>query len=357
MRNRIIALVLCAGMLLLGGCASDTGTTDNTSEPTAGSTPSSVETEAPSEESGEPISEPEDPVEAEEPQETSGIIAMVAEITSDYSFTILSIDPDTGEQNTISTIVYPGTSTDSTGECYYFPAITRIYTSSLCEWVSSDLQKVATTKQLGANGEYHAGWFDTSGTFFDVTVAVGMQAESDFDAPTKHRALGFSDGQFVFEDAETGEFYYVPMDNIAPDTVQLGNPIADTLPDTPRDYYFCDWIDDSRYLADYCPSSYDEKTVNVIVDATTNAFTEYVSSDVRFSWNGAVSPDGTEIAFISSPRSGSAAPDLYITSIAGSDPAKVDTVLSFSEAGRPFAPNWTQYPTSGRTCTVLLDWR
>ncbi len=212
-------------------------------------------------------------VSLEEPGEITGIIAMVTEITSDYSFTILSIDPDTGEQKTISTIVYPGTSTDSTGECYYFPAITKIYTSSLCEWISTDLQKVATTKQFGTNGEYHAGWFDTSGTFFDVTAAVGMQAESDFDAPTKHRALGFSGEQFVFEDAETGESYYVPIDNIAPDTVQLGNPIVDALPDVPRDYYFCDWIDDSRYLADYCPSSYDEKTVNVIVDATSNTFT------------------------------------------------------------------------------------
>lgn len=107
----------------------------------------------------------------------------------------------------------------------------------------------------------------------------------------------------------------------------------------------------------YCPSSYDEKTVNVIVDATSNTFTEYVPSDVRFSWNGVISPDGAEIAFISSSRSGSVAPDLYITSVTGGDPTKVNTMLSFSEAGRPIAPNWTQYPTSGRTCTVLLDWR
>ena len=51
MKNRIIALTLCTGMLLLGGCASDTGTTSSPSEPSAGSTSSSVETEAPLEES------------------------------------------------------------------------------------------------------------------------------------------------------------------------------------------------------------------------------------------------------------------------------------------------------------------
>ena len=74
MKNRIIALALCVGMLLLGGCASDAGATGNPPESSTESASPSVETEILPEESGEPISEPEDPVEAEEPQEASGII-------------------------------------------------------------------------------------------------------------------------------------------------------------------------------------------------------------------------------------------------------------------------------------------
>ena len=49
MKNRIIALALCAGMLLLGGCASHDEAAGSPPESSVGSTLSSVETEAPPE--------------------------------------------------------------------------------------------------------------------------------------------------------------------------------------------------------------------------------------------------------------------------------------------------------------------
>ena len=98
MKNRIIALALCVGMLLLGGCASHDEAAGSPPESSAGSTSPSVETEIPPEESGGLVSESEDPVEADEPEEVSGIIAMTSEISGDCTFRIVCIDPNTGEQ-------------------------------------------------------------------------------------------------------------------------------------------------------------------------------------------------------------------------------------------------------------------
>ena len=143
MRNRIIALALCAGMLLLGGCASDGGTASSPSEPSAGSASPSVETEIPPEESGEPISESEDPVEAEEPQEASGIIAMTSEISGDCTFSVVCIDPNTGEQESLLNVTY----TSNVGkDTYYLPPTMTIYSASASKWVSSDFSKIAATK-------------------------------------------------------------------------------------------------------------------------------------------------------------------------------------------------------------------
>ena len=160
MKNRIIALALCVGMLLLGGCASDAGTTGNPPEPTAGSTSPSVETEIPPEESGEPISEPEDPVEANEPEGIAGIIAMTSEISGDCTFSVACIDPNTGEQESLLNVTY----TSNVGkDTYYLPPTMTVYSASASEWVSSDFSKIAATKYMSGTGEYHAGWFDASG--------------------------------------------------------------------------------------------------------------------------------------------------------------------------------------------------
>ena len=143
MKNRIIALALCAGMLLLGGCASDAGTTGNTSEPTAESPSPSVETEAPPEESGELVSKPEDPAEAEEPEEIARIIAMTSEISGDCTFSVVCIDPNTGEQESLLNVTY----TSNVGkDTYYLPPTMTIYSASASKWVSSDFSKIAATK-------------------------------------------------------------------------------------------------------------------------------------------------------------------------------------------------------------------
>ena len=80
MRNRIIALALCAGMLLLGGCASEDATT---APPTVSSGVESqkelgiVPPENLPGEGEESVSEPEESIEVDEPKELEGIIALI----------------------------------------------------------------------------------------------------------------------------------------------------------------------------------------------------------------------------------------------------------------------------------------
>ena len=213
-------------MLLLGGCASDVGTTGNTSEPTAGSTSPSVETEIPPEESGELVSESEDPVEADEPEEVSGIIAMISEISGDYTFSVVCIDPNTGEQESLLNVTY---ASDVGKDTYYLPPTMTVYSASASEWVSSDFSKIAATKYMSGTGEYHAGWFDASGEFYDVTEALGLQAQSDFDDPACYFAGGFTEDCFVYYANNTSydgwNDFYVPLTNIALDVVREGDAI------------------------------------------------------------------------------------------------------------------------------------
>ena len=138
MKKRVIALALCAGMLLLGGCASDAGTTGGPPESPAGSTPPPAGTELPPEEGGEPVSGPG----AEEPEEVSGIIAMTSEISGDCTFHVVCMDPNTGEQESLLNVTY----TSNVGkDTYYLPPTMTVYSASASEWVSSDFSKIAAT--------------------------------------------------------------------------------------------------------------------------------------------------------------------------------------------------------------------
>lgn len=356
MRNRIIALVLCAGMLLLGGCASDGGTTGSPPEPSAGSTSSSVETEAPSEESGELVSESEDPVEAEDPQETSGIIAMVADFTTLFDFTIFSIDPESGEQRVITSLTFPANSEDT---LYLLPS--DYYYSSAKQWVSDDFSKVAATLLIMSTGEHHAGWFTSDGTFFDVTAALGLEPQNDFDSPAHYYALGFVNDYFVYcmDDKENDPVYYsVPINNVTGEAVVTTNALYDAMPMHEYEYMLTDWIDDTRCLIDQGYESYrDRKTDSLVYDCATGEMTKYVPGDARYSWNGVASPDGTTIAFLSSAREGKNPPSLYTVELGSDSPVQIETVLNNTVTSKAGSPSCTQYPTAGEICVTLLDWR
>ena len=361
MRNRIIALALCAGMLLLGGCASDAGTASSPSEPPVESTSSSVETEIPPEESGEPISGPEDPVEADEPEEIAGIIAMEADFTTLFNLTIFAIDPESGGQKMITTFTYPATAYPVKSEDNLYLLPSEYYYSSARQWVSDDFSKVATTLLMMSTGEHHAGWFTSDGTFFDVTAALGLESQNDFDSPAHYYALGFVNDYFVYcmDDKENDPVYYsVPIDNVTGEAVVTTNALYDAMPTHEYEYMLTDWIDDTRCLIDQGYESYrDRKTDSFIYDCATGEMTKYVPGDARYSWNGVASPDGTTIAFLSSAKEGKNPPNLYTVELGSDSPVQIETVLNNTVASKAGSPSCTQYPTAGEVCVTLLDWR
>lgn len=338
MSKRIIALALCAGMLLLSGCASEGATT---APPTTSSdVESQVESETvPPKESVAPTAEVEEPTEADEPEEITGIIAVVADWQTGMNFTIVSIDPDTGEQQTISYFdVLPLT---EDGDFYTFnfkqPGTYALCYSSYRDAFSPDYSKVAVHKQLLGTGENHAGWLDTDGNFFDVTEALGLQAKSDFDDPAQYFPVGFTeDGLFVYTDRASttpGEpvYYTVPVDDVRSENIRE-MPATDSFvhqdPTTWRwlnnNYAPTDWISDTQLLADYeTRKDFALCTVSVLVDTTTQEATEYVPGSSRHSWGGVMSPDGQSIAFMSAPIGGNEPSDLFVMSVDGSDPKRV----------------------------------
>ena len=97
----------------------------------------------------------------------------------------------------------------------------------------------------------------------------------------------------------------------------------------------------------------------MIVEAGTEEVEEYIPGESRFNWNGVVSSDGTQIAFLSTPRQGTGSPQLYVMPTNGGDPVAVDIELEFAYVPKALKPSYAQYPTAGvgEVCTTLLDWR
>ena len=357
MRKRVIALALCAGLLLLGGCGFGEETADSSASPSSESA-SQIKTE----QEDPQVSEPESVAGTDSAEEISGIIAMTSEISGDSTFHVFSIDPNTGEQQSLLRVTY----TSNVGkETYYLPPTLTVYSASAREWVSSDFSKIAATKYISGTGEYHAGWFDASGAFYDVTEALGLQAQSDFDDPACYFAGGFTEDFFVYYANNTAyeerSYFHVPLENMTMDAVQEGDVIHAALPVLPSDsdsgYNLSDWVDETQCLADQYVKQYDRKVNSVRFNVATGEATEFIPGTSRYNWNGVLSPDGSSVAFLSSPKQGTDPPSLYLTPLSGGDPVKVDVSLSFSDRHSLNSPNFVQYPSSGGICTTLLDWR
>lgn len=361
-------LVLTISLFTLGGCASrDDAAANGPPEPSTSVT-DPAENNEPNEEAqnqpdenGPATETPSQSGEGpEEPEEIAGIIAMTSDFTSRFSFTVVSINSETGEQQEISSFSIPSVTDDSQ---YMTPNDYAYYYASARQWLSADFDKVAATRVALDTGERRAGWFTTNGEFFDVTETLGLSAQSDFDTPVRHYAVGFADGYFVYTaESDSGDavYYSVPVENITPEAVQKMNALENVAPDMEAvfnyDYALSDWVDDTHCLVDNRhDSEWNRKTENLLFDVTTGEATSYVPGDARYSWSGVVSPDGANVAFLSSPKGGTELPSLYVMPLAGGDPVKVEAELGFTKRGG--VPGCVQFPTVGEVCTTLLDWR
>lgn len=365
MRNRIIALVLCIGMLLLGGCASEDATT---APPTVSSGVESQEepkTMLPENlpgENKEPISESEEPTEVDEPKELEGIIALISErgaYSSAVDFTIVSISPTSGEESPVSS--FSMSQLDPQGDFSY-----RYTLPSSRRQFSAEYDKIAASKIFSSNNEQHAGWIDEEGAFFDVTVALGMESKSDFSDPVRYWGYGFTDdGLFLFyEGAWPNETYYsVPVDNISPSAVQEFS-VEDPFLYSDTENSVTDWIDDTHILAnreyrEHMGSS-DQAIYNtvVMVDLETEEYTNLIPGTSRDSWGGVIDPTGETVAFLSAPVYGTGSSALYSVPLNGGEPVLVSEALpnSVDNNGDRLL---SEVPNSnaGGTFVTLLEWK
>ena len=178
----------------------------------------------------EPTPEPT-PTPTPEPTGPSGIIAAIADWNlNNMNFTVVSIDPTTGEQETLAFFdAYALTNTEAIFSFNFkgpgFPGGYALCYASYRDMFSTDYSKIATQKIFLGNRESHAGWIDEDGNFFDVTEALGLQSQSDFDDPKQYAPVGFTeDGLFVYIDRSeipSGPlFYSVPVDDVRPENIQ-----------------------------------------------------------------------------------------------------------------------------------------
>lgn len=98
--------------------------------------------------------------------------------------------------------------------------------------------------------------------------------------------------------------------------------------DADYDLYVTDWLDDTRCLADKGDKSispFSLKKNSVIYNTKTKKITKYIPGKSRNNWSGVASPDGKQIAFLSTTMSYSTRDvDLYITSPKGGEPEKLE---------------------------------
>lgn len=92
----------------------------------------------------------------------------------------------------------------------------------------------------------------------------------------------------------------------------------------------------------------------MIFDIVNQTPTEYIPGESRYNWDGRISPDGTQIAFVSTPMKGNESPDIFIIPISGGEPVRVverDFMLTGSQ------PDFKNGMVSYDNCTMLISWR
>lgn len=342
-------LVVC---LALGGCAKDEPPLEAPAE-----TDASPEMPAEEEKPAEPEVPVEAPVEAEETPveetqanaELHGIIALV--YTPMYQYDILSIDPDNGKTELLSTFATPLTTNDD--EYSYQGIIKPIHYGNYHEIFSPDYSKMISSQVSRKTGETHAGWITTDGVFFDVTATLYPELNNGFSDTPLHVGAGFtSDGCFIYNDnnfREGSSFYSVPIDNLAPEMIKdfswedgTNNGCLSS-----ESQITCQ-LDDTRYLVNYAEWGLTSK----IYDSASGEFVDYIPESERTNWGAVVSPDTQKIAFLSRPHNGVNI-ELFVTSPSGGEPTMVnmeqtlDSLYGKLEANATYDLPW---------CT-LLDWR
>ena len=356
-------LILAVSLFTLCSCASEDVAT---APPIASSGVDSQDesemmpSSAPSTEPSSQPTEDNDPsTETEPTQITAEGIVLMSVKTSGGSkqVQLICIDPETGEQEEF--LHFTVSSPYKIASMPVLWASMPLFEGAICGRFSSDFTRLAATRSLSDSTEEHAGWIDAAGNFFDVTVALGLEAKSDFADPPVYYGIGFSaDDEFIYADYSEpqGVFYAVPMDNVSNSNIRelgsvddlaiaLGAPqnMQTTLHDawdahTP--FAISDQLNDGSYVATFSEGlnrehgcSPESAIIEINPDGSFTR-TEYIPEASRFTWSGKLSPDGTQIAFLSCITEvtyDDKPTELFIGSVDGSEPTKVPCELPDTE--------------------------
>jgi len=361
MRKWRFVTMLMVACLMLGGCgggsesklAAESHEDDYGSEDTSYEEGFSYETEEDTSEEGlveDEYSAEDDEPKTEEPEKTEpaeakGIIAMVrqTQISASGGYTdvqIISIDPETGVQSIVSEfhldhLTYAeqkrASEIDNDVEFYYAPPEEISVYNNNRDWFSDDFTKMKADRTYVTNSsEFHAGWIDSDGVFFDVTEAIGAVEEDSFSSHTaSQKSKGFVDGMFAFHEYPDGKDYYVPIDNASSDGLyEVDEDDWYSYRYKRRGYelwYPTYKIDDNTYITDAnasgarCPNS-------IIVDIRTNETKYYLPDSERYNWGGVLSPSGDTVAFLSVKHGAHEAIELYTVPLAGGEPEKIPII-------------------------------
>lgn len=259
-------------------------------------------------------------------------------VSNIFVYSVQAVNPNTGESTKIAEFSvrrpYNVTSEDS---YYLLPLIGDTNMVGYDQrYFSSDFSKMAATKIINDKNEAHAGWFDQSGNFFDVTEALGEQS-SDFGDPVTYNAVGFTeDDLFVYNDnpyaifSAWAELNFRFTDLNALNISQEGNPLDDScqIINGNKLYAISDYIDDTMCLVYYHDKG--NKTVSAKYDMNSGEVIPYIPGESRSNWSGVCSPDGSQIAFLSMPKEGNGNPEIFIIPFEGGEPEKLNCDIVFS---------------------------
>lgn len=267
------------------------------------------------------------------------------------------IDPETGSVTHIRTF-----SNEDTYSCSAYLRDIGGNTANAMRSFNSDMTLMTATVTL-ESGAQHIGWVDENGQFTDVSEKITV--ESDFGALTTHTCPCFFENYIYFRDCTNTSIQVkrVPMDNLTVDAVEVmvdgcflvGNiyPLPDgTASDTASTY---EYFDSSMQYPARTDDFYDWVSEDICVGNGLGSNDPYIiykyqlsgESDIfhwysekttfipsvknRINWNAVVSPDGEQVAFLSKLTSGTdQSTSLFLISIDGGEPIKVDTDYTFS---------------------------
>lgn len=285
--------------------------------------------------------------------EPQGLIVLTVEHSDQIKISVANFNAQTGDLQTVASWSNPGLLNFDQGNAVVYSLPNNTLFNSEREWFSCEYDKLAVTMTRRSDNETHAGWLETDGTFFDVTEALGQQS-SGFGDAVKYVARGFTaDGLFVFGDGR--QTYYVPLDNLTAAAVQTGNGFAlghptdqtGYRPTNHNEYYVTDWLDSNTCLATRWFGN--QPTTNAVI-ADAGKPEKFLANSKRYNWNMFVSPDGSQVAFMSAPSNGTESPDVFIMTYPDGEPTRVAAHKFAFTQGIDFygSRNWDCF---------LIDWR